>query len=622
MKNIPLRSKSYFNSFFLRICVLIFGIFFLNQPIFSQNLSPLAEDFLEGLPPSVREEIEVQNEVEQEDALEKLFRSDTSVEKNKVILRNLQEEIKALELRLNQTEDTDNSVLQRFGDAFFQTFQSSFMPVNVPNIGGSYIVDVGDVFTLTRNGKTNDTQQITVQRDGSLLIPGSGKIQVAGRSLQQLEKMVLELIEATQIGTRHTISLSELRDVQIVIVGAVENPGIYTLSGGSNLLGGLHVAGGVSLNGSFRKVDHRRDGNTIATFDLYDLFVDGNYSVNNTLRSGDTIFVHPANFLIPISGGINTPAIYELQENESLEDLIKFAGGFNESFYGFSQVVISRNLTQNRTLQAVSVSDLSSFKLRPRDSVMVPSYSYKAEDIYKVTIMGRVKRPGTYYVLPGETLSTLVNRAGGYEKDAYEFGGALFRKTAQDKEKLYAQKNYSDTLNYIVSSVGKPGISVSADVLGLLVEEIRANNFVGRVITEFDINRLKNQPELNTPLQNNDYIVIPSLQKVVYMFGDFKNASNFSFKPQNSIKDYISMAGGLKDSAYSELVVIDPDGKTQVYNKNLFSLDSRDVDIFPGTIIYAPRNISKISGVQYAATVSPIISSVALSLASLNSISD
>ena len=236
--------------------------------------------------------------------------------------------------------------------------------------------------------------------------------------------------------------------------------------------------------------------------------------------------------------------------------------------------------------------------------------------------MGRVKRPGTYYVLPGETLSTLVNRAGGYEKDAYEFGGALFRKTAQDQEKLFAQKNYSDTLNYIVSSIGKPGISVSADVLGLLVEEIRANNFVGRVITEFDTNRLKNQPELNTPLQNNDYIVIPSLQKVVYMFGDFKNASNFSFKPQNSIKDYISMAGGLKDSAYSELVLIDPDGKTQVYNKNLFSLDSRDVDIYPGTIIYAPRNISKISGVQYAATVSPIISSVALSLASLNSISD
>mgnify|MGYP003683058235 CR=1 FL=1 len=622
MKNISCITPVYFNTYSRLFLLILLGISALHTPIFSQNLSPLAEDFLEGLPPSVREEIEVQNEVEQEDQLEKLFRSDTSVEKNKVILRNLQEEIRALELRLDQTAESDELGLLRFGDSFFQTFQSSFMPVNVPNIGGSYIVDVGDVYTFTRNGKTNDSKEITVQRDGSLLIPGSGKVQVAGRSLQQVEQIVSELVEATQIGTRHTISLSQLRDVQIVIVGAVENPGIYTLSGGSNVLGGLHVAGGVSKNGSFRKVDHRRDGETIATFDLYDLFVNGDYSINNSLRSGDTIFVDSASFLIPISGGVNTPAIYELNDDENLEDLIKFAGGFNESFYGFNQVLVSRNLTQKRTMQSVSMSDLQSFKLRPRDSVMVPSYEYKSNDIYKVTIEGRVKRPGTYFVLPGETLSTLVNRAGGYEKDAYEFGAALFRKAAIDQEKFFAQQNYSDTLNYIVSSIGKPGISVTADVLGLLVEEIRATNFVGRVITEFDVNRIKNKPELNTPLQNHDHIVVPSLQKVVYMFGDFRNASNFSFNPLHSIKDYVSMAGGLKESAYNELVVIDPDGRTQIYNKNLFSFGRGDIDIYPGSIIYAPRNISKVNGIQYAATVSPIISSVALSLASLNSISN
>ena len=82
------------------------------------------------------------------------------------------------------------------------------------------------------------------------------------------------------------------------------------------------------------------------------------------------------------------------------------------------------------------------------------------------------------------------------------------------------------------------------------------------------------------------------------------------------------MAGGLKESAYNELVIIDPDGRTQIYNKNLFSFGRGDIDIYPGSIIYAPRNISKVNGIQYAATVSPIISSVALSLASLNSISN
>ncbi|MDC0512702.1 SLBB domain-containing protein [Gammaproteobacteria bacterium] len=582
----------------------------------------MAEDFLEGLPPSVREEIEVQNQVEQEEDLEKLFRSDTSVEKNKVILRNLQEQLRALELRLTEDDDNDLGTMKRFGDSFFQSFQSSFMPVNVPNIGSNYIVDVGDVFKLTRSGQKNDTNELMVGRDGTLELPGSGKIQVAGRTLNQVEELVNSLIEATQIGTTHMLSLKKLRDVQIIIVGGVENPGIYTLSGGSNILGGLHVAGGISKSGSFRAIELRRDGNTIAKYDLYDLFISGQYDNKNTLRSGDTVFVSQVNFQVPVAGGVHNAAIFELTDDETLKDLIDFAGGFNESFYGFNKVLVTRNLPQNRTIESIPVDALDSFKLRPRDSVMVPSYSYKSNDLYKVTIEGRVKRPGTYFVLPGETLSTLVNRAGGYERDAYEYGAALFRQEAINQEERYAQLNYSDTLNYIVSSLGKPGINISSDVLGLLAEEVRATNFLGRVIAEFNISALKNQPELNIPLENNDRIVVPSLQKIVYMFGDFKNNLNASYKPEYTIKDYINLAGGLKDSAYNEIIVIDPDGKTQIYSKNIFSIGRGDIDVYPGSIIYAPRNISKINGIQYAATISPIISSVALSLASLNSINN
>ena len=85
MKNISCITPVYFNTYSRLLLLILVGISALHTPIFSQNLSPLAEDFLEGLPPAVREEIEVQNEVEKEDQLEKLFRSDASVGKNKVI---------------------------------------------------------------------------------------------------------------------------------------------------------------------------------------------------------------------------------------------------------------------------------------------------------------------------------------------------------------------------------------------------------------------------------------------------------------------------------------------------------------------------------------------------------
>jgi len=132
---------------------------------------------------------------------------------------------------------------------------------------------------------------------------------------------------------------------------------------------------------------------------------------------------------------------------------------------------------------------------------------------------------------------------------------------------------------------------------------------------------LKSSPEKDIVLQHNDKIVIPPLQKVVYLFGDFRKPSNLIFNPAMTASEYIELAGGLKDSAYEELVIIDPDGKTHIYKKK-YVLFSPDIEIYPGSIIYAPRNIGKLSGIRYASTISPILSSLAISLASLNSISD
>ena len=105
------------------------------------------------------------------------------------------------------------------------------------------------------------------------------------------------------------------------------------------------------------------------------------------------------------------------------------------------------------------------------------------------------------------------------------------------------------------------------------------------------------------------------------MFGDFKQPSNLEYTPSAMIEDYIALAGGLKDTAYKELIIIDPDGKTQIYTKARF-LSRGNVDIYPGSIIYAPRDIGRLNGLLYASTVAPIVSSFALSIAALESINN
>lgn len=598
----------------------IFAIFTSN--LLSQNIpNDLAEEFLEGLPPSVRSEIEVKNDLALDKELESLFRADTSIEKNKVILQKIRDQLNAIEDRFEGEADDSEGELEIFGSGFFQTLQSSFMPVNLPNMGSDYTIDVGDKFNLLLTGSISDMFEISVMRDGSVLIPDFGKVNIAGKSLGAAEKIVSSYINETSVGVSSFLTLSSVRDVQILMLGGVESPGIYTVSGGSSILSVLNVAGGIAPNGSYRKIELRRNGITIDTIDLYDIFVFGNYSLSNTLRSGDTVFVHPKSFEVPVSGGVSNPAIFEALPNETAADIIRYSGGFNEAFSGFNYLTISQENLTNQNSIVLQLNELDTYKLNPRDSVMVPHFKSDINALKKVVIQGMVHRPGTYFFNEGEALSDLIERAGGYKNNAYIFGGALFREDALAKEKLFAQMNYADTVNYIVSSIGKPGINVGGSALDLLTEELRSQTLDGRVVADFYLENIKSDPAKDIKLLDNDKIFIPPLQKVVYLFGDFTNPSNVSFDSELKIQDYIELVGGLKKSSFNQLVIIDPNGKTHIYNTKLLG-KLKNIEIYPGSIIYAPRNIGKLSGITYASALSPILSSLAISLASLNSISD
>ena len=160
------------NKYFLLSIVTIF-----TSNLLSQNIpTDLAEEFLEGLPPSVRGEIEVQNDLALDKELESLFRADTSIEKNKVILQKIRDQLNAIENRFSEDADDSDDELQIFGSSFFQTLQSSFMPVNLPNMGPEYILDVGDKLNLLLTGSVSDMLEISVMRDGSVLIPDFGKV--------------------------------------------------------------------------------------------------------------------------------------------------------------------------------------------------------------------------------------------------------------------------------------------------------------------------------------------------------------------------------------------------------------------------------------------------------------
>jgi len=598
-----------------------FLIILATTPFYISGQNVLDETFLEGLPQSIRDQVEVENKLQKEEDLTKLFRSETSIEKNKIILNRLKAEIQALDKKFNETDIDQPGSLPRFGAKFFSTLQSSFMPVNVPNLGGDYIIDVGDTFEILLTGKLQMKEELLVGRDGAISIEKVGKVNVAGKTLIEAEKAIIQYIETAAFGVDAFVSLGKIRDVQVIMLGHVYSPGIFTLSGGSNILAALNIAGGVRDSGSYRRIEHRRNGELINIIDLYDLMIFGKFDTTNVLRSGDTILVSPSQMQITVSGGVNQPAVYEALESETAADVINYASGFSEHYSGFSSISVNRMSPSKSEIIEVPENKLAEFALQPRDSIQVPSYKNEIKTAKRVEIQGMVNRPGEYVIGENEKLSDIIVKAGGYKENAYLYGSALFRNEALDKEKLFAQLNYSDTVNYIISNIGKTNAEISSSVLDLLAEELRSRSYEGRVVTDFNLNNLKANPSLDIKLFDKDKIVIPEIQKVVYLFGDFRKPSNYIYDPALDPKDYIKLAGGLKDSAYDEILVIDPDGKTHIFISSFLSIGN-SVEIFPGSIIYAQRDIGKLSGLSYASAVSPILSSLAISLASLNSITN
>ena len=579
------------------------------------------EDFLDSLDPSIRSELESSSDEKEERELEKLFKSDASIEKNKAILEKIKKQISELDTRLNRDNKADSNDLEIFGKKFFSSIQSTFMPINIPNFGSNYIVDVGDEFQLMLTGKINKEYTLEVQRDGSLVIPSFGKIGVAGKSIQSADAALGSLLENTMLGVSHHLSLSNIRDIQVLLLGGTENPGVYTISGGSNLLHAINVSGGISENGSFRKIDLIRNSKVIGSYDLYDIFINGSFDPNATLRSGDSIYIHPKSFHIPITGGVNKEAIFEILPGESLSNLLTFAGGLSSGFDGFKYVTVNSVNLNGGQMREISIKDFEAYKLQSRDSVMVPAYENKGLELLYVNIEGMVKRPGKYFFQEGETLSGLIKRAGGYNDKAYSYGAALFRERAIELEQQYSQRNYKDVLSFITSSLGKPGVSLNSAAVELLTEEAQAAQYLGRVITDFNLSNLLKDPSKDVILESGDSIIIPPLDKTVYMFGDFSSPSNVSFSPSMNVTDYINQSGGLKDTALNRVFVIDPDGKAHLYAMNKF-FKQGNIPIYPGTIIYAPKDVGKLQGIEFASTFAPVLSSLALSLASLNSINN
>jgi protein involved in polysaccharide export with SLBB domain len=348
---------------------------------------------------------------------------------------------------------------------------------------------------------------------------------------------------------------------------------------------------------------------------LYDIFIQGKSGFGQRLRSGDSILIKPTNDLITISGAVKRPGVYELTSDENFSDLFAYGNGFSVSANIDTLRVERLNKEEVEFINIADVKSLSSIKPVSGDSLNVRSYERK-----KVSISGAVNTPGTYVISRGETLSSLIEKAEGYKDDAYPFGGILNNKRSASINAEAADKLYTSFVQKLIS---KGDALFASESLPFILEELKKSTISGRVMAEFDIDVINASPELDTNLEDGDSVIIPTTTQQVYIFGEVNNPGAIRYKPGQGIQEYLVSSGGLLESAdNTNIFVVHPNGElNRLKNTSRLSfLNKRgdNISIYPGSVIYIPREVLSRDPALVASIWAPIVSALALSLTSLS----
>lgn len=306
--------------------------------------------------------------------------------------------------------------LRRFGsDAFLiGAGNVNQLPMDLP-VGPDYVLGPGDSLVLNMWGSVSNQLRLVIDPQGEVALPEAGTISITGLTIGEAQGAIQRALQ-TQFQNEHVeLSLGRIRSVRVYVVGDVQRPGAYDVSSLSTPLNALYEAGGPTSRGSLRILEQYRGKQLVQKIDLYDFLLRGLRSNVGRLEPGDTIFVPPVGPQVTIEGMVHRPAIYELNGENNLDQVLGLAGGALITA-SLKQINVERIVAHERHTmlslqltgdQAQINEELAAFHVQGGDDVVVSQIlPYNGEAVY---LEGHVYRPGKYPYHDGMTINDLLH---------------------------------------------------------------------------------------------------------------------------------------------------------------------------------------------------------------------
>ena len=427
-----------------------------------------------------------------------------------------------------------------FGSELFDNPALNFEPNLKLATPFNYVLGPGDELQISVYGVQEFNSVAAVTPEGIVNIQYVGQIPVAGMTIeaatQKIKNAFAKIYSTVRSGqSKLSVSLSRIRTINVTIIGS-KLPGNYQVSSFASVYNALFLAGGPSVNGSYRNIELIRNNKLITTVDIYQFLSNGNQSGNVGLKDNDVIRIPAYSHRVTVDGQVKRAGIFEMKAGETFSDLLSFASGFNDVAYTASVNVVQK------TGKEFKVKDLSSDEYK--------TYQPQAGDVFKVAeilnrfenrvkIEGAVFRPATYSFYEGMRIADLIAKADGLKEDAYSKRAIIVRLK-------------SDLTTEVVN-----------------VDLSKA---------------LNGDQEANILLKKEDLVTIYSIldfkeEYMVTINGEIKIPGQYQFREKLTLNDLMIQAGGLIGSASKKVEIARMIKSEEIDDANLKKAEIFNLDI-------------------------------------------
>ena len=430
-----------------------------------------------------------------------------------------------------------NLIPKIFGSELFKNSEISFEPNLRLATPRGYVIGPDDELLIDLTGDNEANYKLKVSPEGTIRLPYVGLISVGGLSIEQAISKIRTGMSGTYRGLRTgrtsvAINLGNIRSIKVTILGEVEKPGSYTLSSLSTVFNALNASGGPSKNGSFRKIQVIRNNKVVSTVDVYDFLLRGIQKNNIRLQDQDVINIPVYQTRVEMSGEVKRPALFEVLNTESLQDVIDFAGGFSNQAYT-AIIKVLQNTNKERRIVDIAADKFATYNPLNGDKYIVEKILDRFEN--RVEIIGAVFRPGKYELDKGLTLKSLILKADGVKEDAFLNRGYIQRL------------NLDNTL----------------------------------ALQSFDVDKILKGIEPDILLRREDKVTISSIfdlreEQKVQIQGEVRQPGVFDYADNMGLEALIQMAGGFKEGATPNRVEI----SRRVKNSDALSASATTAEVY------------------------------------------